>query len=413
MEKLKSNPWIPYVGDCKALDAYLDSKTGFPWLLPKFLNAFLRGIGQVLFANNPLTGLLILAALFYSDVIVGVATCVASTVCILTALGMKQELSSIKAGLTTYNAVLVGCVTASLWTPLYAEPLSEKIWAFIILGSMLSVFVNCGLGTIMSKWSLPCLTLPFNVVTSLLFACLMPAATVTEVSDVTGEAISLTTAAPDELSADDINWGKVIAGIVCSMGQVFAVETLIGSIIIYVAVLVYSPLLCLMSLLGAIIGTLSGLIFSSTGAYQAVYSGIWGYNAILSSIAVGGFFFVFTFHSVFTAIANVAFTVLVQQGLVLAFHGTRLPVFTLPFVLSTFIFLSVTSSGDFLTRVTNISFPEMHRYDYIENLKVKELEEQQNEQQVATEEKGLVPSESREKKENSSSELIEVIESKN
>jgi len=42
------------------------------------------------------------------------------------------------------------------------------------------------------------------------------------------------------------------------MGEVYAVDTLGGSILILIALLVYSPLLCLMSLIGAVIGTLFG-----------------------------------------------------------------------------------------------------------------------------------------------------------
>lgn len=50
---------------------------------------------------------------------------------------MKQDPGAIQAGLTTYNGILVGCVTASLWTPIYNEPLSIKIWAFIVVGSII------------------------------------------------------------------------------------------------------------------------------------------------------------------------------------------------------------------------------------------------------------------------------------
>lgn len=43
-----------------------------------------------------------------------------------------------------------------------------------------------------------------------------------------------------------------------SMGQIFAVENLFASILMYIAVLLYSPLLCFMSFIGGIIGTFAG-----------------------------------------------------------------------------------------------------------------------------------------------------------
>jgi hypothetical protein len=42
------------------------------------------------------------------------------------------------------------------------------------------------------------------------------------------------------------------------MGQVFTLESLVGSILIYIAVAIYSPLLCLMFVIGALMGTLGG-----------------------------------------------------------------------------------------------------------------------------------------------------------
>jgi len=63
-----------------------------------------------------------------------------------------------------------------------------------------------------------------------------------------------------------------------------------------------------------------GIVFTPEAPYSAIYAGLWGYNAILSAGAAGGFFFVMTFHSFLTALMNVIFTVLLQQGLVLAFR---------------------------------------------------------------------------------------------
>jgi urea transporter len=50
---------------------------------------------------------------------------------------MKQDSGSVQAGLSTFNAVLVGCVTVSLWTPIYDEPVTPKLWAFVTVGSAL------------------------------------------------------------------------------------------------------------------------------------------------------------------------------------------------------------------------------------------------------------------------------------
>lgn len=49
---------------------------------------------------------------------------------------LKQECVLINSGLTTFNAVLVGSITISLWTPTFGEPVPGKLWVFIILGAV-------------------------------------------------------------------------------------------------------------------------------------------------------------------------------------------------------------------------------------------------------------------------------------
>ena len=61
----------------------------------------------------------------------------------------------------------------------------------------------------------------------------------------------------------------------------------------------------------------------TSAPYTAVYTGLWGYNGILSAAAVGGYFIAMTCHSFWTAIANVLFTVFIQQALMVAFHSVR------------------------------------------------------------------------------------------
>ena len=42
------------------------------------------------------------------------------------------------------------------------------------------------------------------------------------------------------------------------MGQVFGICDLFASILIYIAVMIYSPIMCLVSLTGAIVATIAG-----------------------------------------------------------------------------------------------------------------------------------------------------------
>jgi urea transporter len=84
----------------------------------RFVDIGLRGFGQVMFQDNPLTGLLFLAAIAWGSIVAGVPHAlragvlgvVAST---LTAIWLKADKAALMAGLYGYNGVLVGLALAT------------------------------------------------------------------------------------------------------------------------------------------------------------------------------------------------------------------------------------------------------------------------------------------------------------
>jgi solute carrier family 14 (urea transporter) len=68
-----------------------------------FLNYTLRGIGQVIFVNNPFSGLLILLALFIQSPWVGVMGLVGVVASTLTAVLLKLDRGSLRNGIFGFN----------------------------------------------------------------------------------------------------------------------------------------------------------------------------------------------------------------------------------------------------------------------------------------------------------------------
>lgn len=91
---------------------------------------------KVAFANNPITGFLILISLYIAEPVIALAAVVSCTIAIITALTYEEE-SLITNGLTTYNALLVGAVTASLLRPLYGLEISQEVWIYIVVGAIM------------------------------------------------------------------------------------------------------------------------------------------------------------------------------------------------------------------------------------------------------------------------------------
>ena len=74
-----------YLGDCKAVDNFLFEKPHLSWRwgIAHFFNVLFRSVAQVVFVNNPISGLLILGACFIPDWRVGLATFLAVSIATL------------------------------------------------------------------------------------------------------------------------------------------------------------------------------------------------------------------------------------------------------------------------------------------------------------------------------------------
>ncbi|CAM4569426.1 unnamed protein product [Caretta caretta] len=103
---------------CKAI-CYItgDMKEFGDWLQDKplpfqFVDWVLRGTSQVMFVNNPISGLIMIVGFLVQNRWWTLTGCLGTVVSTLTALILSQDRSSIAAGLHGYNGVLVGLLIA-------------------------------------------------------------------------------------------------------------------------------------------------------------------------------------------------------------------------------------------------------------------------------------------------------------
>ena len=128
-----------------------------------------------------------------------------------------------------------------------------------------------------------------------------------------------------------------------------------------VGMAICSPISAGFALLGSSVATLTALGLGASST--TVYAGLWGYSAVLSSIAIGGIFFVANSVScfVFTILAAVFSAII--HGAVASFMGPfGLPALTFPFNLVAWIWcLAGNSMGNlFPVEITAITIPEDH-----------------------------------------------------
>ena len=104
----------------------------------RFIDSNLRGVGQVMFQDNPLSGALFLAAIAWGSFAAGVPQVlvggvIAVVTATLTAHWLRVDRTSLHAGLYGFNGVLVGLALATFIGP------GPLLWAYVVLGAAVSV----------------------------------------------------------------------------------------------------------------------------------------------------------------------------------------------------------------------------------------------------------------------------------
>ena len=331
-----------------------------------FVDYCLRGVGQVVFMNNPVTGLLILVGMFVASAWLGFAAViglVASTVAGIL-LGMDRDL--IRAGLFGFNGILVGAGLSLFLAPPW-DPLA-MIWIVIVSG--FSSVLMATLATVFQAWKVPPFTLPFNFATLLFLVAGLQLANA-QVGPLVGPAqvqslgdnveTVLRSAAGTEAAGGIDGWAN---GIIRGIGQLFFANDIVAGILIVVGIAVASRIAAVFAVVGSTVGMLTGMALGANGI--AIYNGLWGFNSMDACLAIGGVFYVLTVRSAILAVCCAIFTAMLFGALAALFTPWGLPALTLPFCFGTLAFTIMKYASDKLVPVepADITTPEgnLRRY---------------------------------------------------
>lgn len=289
------------------------------------LDATLRGASQVIFMNNPLTGLLNLAALAWGAWMGGTAWVVLwgallgtlAATAAARALGLPQ--GEWRAGLYGFNGLLAG---AALPTFLAATP---ALWALLVAACAGSALAARALERALGRLGVPGLTFPFIAVTWAVLA-LAPAL------GLAGAPAPAPWAAPGPWGVPE--FGRAVA---VSVAQVFFVDDAGAGVIFLLALAVHSRAAAALAALGAAVGVALALAVGADGA--AVAHGMWGYAAALTAPAVGCVFMRASPATVALALGAAALTVAVQAAAFALAGALGGPSLTIAFVLTTWAVL--------------------------------------------------------------------------
>lgn len=304
-------------------------------LFPHFIRSITNSYGQVFFSNDiRFTLILILVSFFdYNAGLCGLLSVITSN---LAAYFIGFNRYNIKAGYYGFNSLLVGLGTGIFYTP------SVELFVIVIFASLLTLFVTVMFEGVIGKYGLPFLSMSFLV-------------GIWMVTLATREFRVLQLSERGVFLLNDLyalgglpmvriyNWASNLGMpepvniYFRSLGAIFFQYNLFAGVLIAVGLLIYSRISFLLSLIGFFSAY---LFFKLTGGdFETLSYGYIGFNFILTSIAVGGFFLV---SSKYSFLWVILLTPLIEISIVSAgdvLSLLQLPVYSLPFNFIVIVFL--------------------------------------------------------------------------
>ncbi len=298
----------------------------------RFVDINLRGLGQVMFQNHPLSGALFLAAIAWGSIAAGAIEvlfgCVLALVsATLMAMWLRADAKSLADGLYGYNAVLVG-----LALPTFVAP-SPLLWCYVVLGGAVSVVCMLGTVNVTRAWGVAALTFPF-VLTSwlLLLATYGFSGLQGDALPFSGQVVSI---APEE--ANLLDPAAFVAGVLKSVSQVFLKGNAVSALLFLAGLAVCSVPAALVAFGGALLAVITAHALGAEA--ELISAGLLGFSPVLTAVALGTVFYTPSARVLAYAALGTVFTVIVQGALNVALTPFGIPTLTAPFVLAAWLFL--------------------------------------------------------------------------
>jgi len=303
----------------------------------RHVNSFLLSYSQIFFSTNKILGIILVLVSFidYWSGLYG-AFSVLTSLFIANRLGFDKK--SISAGALSYNSLLVG-----LGIGLYYEP-SFSLIIFTFFTSLIVLMLSVGISRYMANYGLPSLSIPF------LLGIWMV--------DLSGSAFN--SLGLSDRSIFHLNYMYGIGGqslmtiyewistipilyslevYFLSLGAIFFQYQVVAGIIIAIGLLIHSRISFVLSLIGFYAAWLFYFVLGAS-LYDLSYSYI-GFNFILTSVALGGYFLIpnrYSFAWMLLILPSVVLTTIASMAL---FNHFNIGIYALPFNVVVILFIYV------------------------------------------------------------------------
>lgn len=295
--------------------------------LRSYATAVISSYAEILFLQDPRFGVgLLLILLVNINITLSGLIAVFSVLAFAYFIRMKAEF--LENGFYIYNPLLVGMSIGFIFQ------VTAISVVLIMMAAILTFLMTIVLYHLFSKASIPILSLPFTLVSTLIYlASLNYTSLYTQALYVRPAVIELLFL-PDTLNM-----------YLKALGTIFFLPYSGIGLLLAMGLLLYSRIMLILSLIGLYVGVFVHSLM--LGSWQIALSNPYTFNYILIAIALGAIFLVPSIRSVLIAMIGVAMSVLLIDASSSFWTIYKIPVFTLPFNVIVISFLFVLRSVRF------------------------------------------------------------------
>jgi urea transporter len=300
-----------------------------------FVKSILNSYSQIFFSDNKIfAGILLIVSFF--DIWAGVSGLLAITVTNLLGYGLGYNPLAIKKGSYGFNSLLVGLGTGLLFQP------GIELFIVVFFASIITFFIGISLEGIFTKYGLPVLSIPFLFGMWIITLASLDFGTLGLSERGIYKANELFLIGGKDL-VDVYNWWNEIEFIYSlkvyflSLGAIFFQFNILAGILISIGLLFYSRIAFTLSLLGFYTAYYF-YHFIGADITELSYNYI-GFNFILTSIALGGFYIIPSKYSYLWVVLLLPVVVLITISASKIFIPYNITIYSLPFNIVVLMFL--------------------------------------------------------------------------
>jgi urea transporter len=328
-------------------------------------NALLNSYSLLFFSNNKLFAALLVVVSFFNPY-AGTAGLAAALLSIAVARFTRLSREMTAEGIYSYNALIIGIGMGALYN------FSLAFWLLLLIICIFSVILSVMLQNLLGRYGMPFLTLPFVLCFWLLMLVTKDFAAI----DFTFRNIywiNQLYAIGDHrllkfiMSMENLDMPPLLATFFRALSSLYFQYNILAGVLIGAGILIHSRIIFSLILIGFFSAYAFNNIVMAHPEGMNYY--LIGGNFILVSVAVGAFFTIPSLHSYIWAVISVPITFLIVMALGRITGQWNLPVYSMPFSITSlcllYFFSLKSPSGRVVLTPYQYYTPEKNLYTWL------------------------------------------------